>query len=82
MAASTVWKKAWPAFGVDNLKHINDSYGYQAGDACLRHVADVIAGNTRRGDWLARWGGDEFVLVLRDARPMPQNIIEHIVGVL
>jgi diguanylate cyclase (GGDEF)-like protein len=49
---------------VDNFKAINDTYGHQAGDACLRHVARVIKRNVREGDWLARWGGDEFVLAL------------------
>jgi hypothetical protein len=33
----------------------------------LRHVADVIRRNIRQSDWLARWGGDEFVLALHDA---------------
>ena len=52
---------------VNNFKSINDTYGHQAGDVCIRHVADVIRRNIREGDWLARWGGDEFVLALLDA---------------
>jgi diguanylate cyclase (GGDEF)-like protein len=52
---------------VDNFKAINDTHGHQAGDACLRHVALVIGRNVREGDWLCRWGGDEFVLALWDA---------------
>ena len=52
---------------VDNFKAINDTHGHQAGDVCLRHVAQVIRRNVREGDWLARWGGDEFVLSLWDA---------------
>jgi diguanylate cyclase (GGDEF)-like protein len=52
---------------IDNFKAINDAHGHQAGDACLRHVALVIGRNVREGDWLARWGGDEFVLALWDA---------------
>ena len=58
---------------VNKLKHINDTYGHQAGDACIKHVADVIGRNVRQSDWLARWGGDEFVLVLRDANPFVQT---------
>lgn len=54
---------------VDCFKRINDDYGHQAGDACLKHAANVIQSNIRRGDWLARWGGDEFVLALWDAEP-------------
>jgi diguanylate cyclase (GGDEF)-like protein len=52
---------------VDNFKAINDTYGHQAGDVCLRQVARVIRHSVREGDWLSRWGGDEFVLALRDA---------------
>jgi diguanylate cyclase (GGDEF)-like protein len=52
---------------VNNFKAINDTHGHQAGDVCLRHVARVIRRSVREGDWLARWGGDEFVLSLWDA---------------
>jgi diguanylate cyclase (GGDEF)-like protein len=52
---------------INRFKAINDTHGHQAGDVCLRHVARVIRRNVREGDWLARWGGDEFVLSLWDA---------------
>ena len=54
---------------VNDFKAINDAQGHQVGDACIRHVADVIRRNVRESDWLARWGGDEFVLALHEASP-------------
>ena len=54
---------------VNSFKYINDTYGHRVGDACIRHVAEVIRRNIRDSDWLARWGGDEFVLALHDASP-------------
>jgi diguanylate cyclase (GGDEF)-like protein len=52
---------------VNNFKSINDTHGHLAGDVCIRHVANVIRRNIRQSDWLARWGGDEFVFALYDA---------------
>jgi diguanylate cyclase (GGDEF)-like protein len=54
---------------VNDFKAINDTHGHQVGDACIRHVADVIRRNVRESDWLARWGGDEFVLALHETSP-------------
>jgi len=67
---------------IDYFKSINDEHGHQAGDVCLRHVATTIQDNIRRGDWLARWGGDEFVLVLWDAEPTAETVFDHITGAL
>jgi len=52
----------------DHLKLINDRYGHETGDICLRHVVKIIKSHIREGDWLARWGGDEFIMVLWNAK--------------
>ncbi|WP_172620844.1 GGDEF domain-containing protein [Rubrobacter xylanophilus] len=47
-----------------DFKKTNDAYGHATGDEALVHLADVISRNLRRGDWVARWGGDEFLVGL------------------
>jgi len=49
---------------IDNFKSINDTYGHIAGDQVLRQFADILQNNTRRNDIIARWGGEEFALIL------------------
>jgi diguanylate cyclase len=56
---------------VDNLKAVNDRLGHQAGDTYLRHLANALERNMREGDWIARWGGDEFVVAFWDAKSCP-----------
>jgi diguanylate cyclase (GGDEF)-like protein len=67
---------------VNDFKSINDVYGHQAGDVCIMHVADVIRRNIRRSDWLARWGGDEFIIALHDASPFAATelVLQRIVS--
>jgi diguanylate cyclase (GGDEF)-like protein len=55
-------------FDLDGLKSINDEYGHRAGDACVVRFAKVLNRNLRAGDWVARWGGDEFVVGLWNPR--------------
>lgn len=49
---------------VDDLRKVNNTYGHQAGDAVLECLATTLRANTRAGDVLIRWGGDEFLLLV------------------
>ncbi len=49
---------------IDHFKNVNDTLGHHAGDLALRRFAEVVSGGLRAGDVLARWGGEEFILLL------------------
>jgi len=62
-------KRYGSTFGVlfadlDNLKLVNDTYGHEAGDEVLKLVAQTMLSSIRPFDFIFRWGGDEFLLIL------------------
>jgi len=55
-------------FDIDHFKKVNDTFGHPAGDEVLRQVARRCEALLRRDDVFARWGGEEFLLLVRGAR--------------
>jgi diguanylate cyclase (GGDEF)-like protein len=71
---------------LDHFKQINDSYGHQAGDACLRAIIEPIHAELRQSDVIGRYGGEEFVVILSSAdaaaaHPIAQRILERVADV-
>ena len=71
---------------LDHFKQINDTFGHQAGDACLRAIIDPIHAELRQSDVIGRYGGEEFVVILSSAdaaaaTPIAQRIVERVAEV-
>ncbi|MGE0738748.1 diguanylate cyclase [Sulfurimonas sp.] len=68
---------------VDFFKHVNDTYGHQAGDSILKALAHILRANTRETDTIGRWGGEEFMIIftntsLEDAKKACEGLREKI----
>ncbi len=51
---------------IDHFKRVNDTYGHDAGDRVLQQCAELLQSNIRAGDFLFRYGGEEFLIVVTD----------------
>ena len=50
---------------IDHFKEVNDRYGHLAGDMVIRRLAEIIRGCLRESDFLCRWGGEEYLLLMK-----------------
>jgi diguanylate cyclase (GGDEF)-like protein/PAS domain S-box-containing protein len=63
---------------LDGLKHVNDTYGHDAGDIVLRETANRLLATVRGADTVARVGGDEFVIVHEPNDPSSQSLVQRV----
>ncbi len=71
---------------LDHFKEINDTFGHQAGDACLHAIVGPIQAELRQSDLIGRYGGEEFVVILSSAdsaaaRPIAERILRRVADV-
>ena len=62
---------------LDHFKLVNDTYGHEDGDRVLRHVADLIGGSLREDDVACRFGGEEFVVLLRSTTGTAARVVAN-----
>jgi diguanylate cyclase (GGDEF)-like protein len=72
-------------FDIDHFKVVNDTYGHDIGDRVLVEVVQSAMETIRQSDVLARWGGEEFMVLLPQTTPemalsMAQRLLENING--
>jgi diguanylate cyclase (GGDEF)-like protein len=68
---------------IDHFKKVNDRHGHPVGDLVLKQFAETLRPHLRATDTLARWGGEEFMLLLPstpavDARVLAENLRERV----
>ena len=73
-------------FDIDNLKVVNDNYGHLMGDEMIKKVAEACAKIVRKEDLLGRFGGDEFLLIMKgisieNGKIKAQQIVDTIKGI-
>ena len=70
-------------FDIDDFKLFNDYFGHDFGDKCLIKVVDTVKNNLRESDWMARWGGDEFLVVFSNIDSQTsKNVFLRIMDIL
>ena len=71
---------------LDHFKEINDTFGHQAGDACLAAIVGPIQSELRQSDVIGRYGGEEFIVILSSAdaaaaRPIAERILQRVADI-
>lgn len=64
---------------IDHFKNVNDTYGHNRGDIILKEIVTSIKGSIRQEDYLIRWGGEEFIMLMKvDTPDALKKSVEHV----
>lgn len=69
-------------FDLDHFKNVNDKFGHSTGDAVLREIAQTVEADVRASDVFARWGGEEFMILMPATRLLDAVIVAEKIRVL
>jgi len=77
------WQSCVLFIDIDHFKQVNDEQGHDQGDAVLKQVSSILRHHTRQTDTLARWGGDEFIILVENtpidsALTLANHLREHV----
>jgi diguanylate cyclase (GGDEF)-like protein len=77
-ALNEMQRYGWPFavffLDIDKFKRVNDSYGHAIGDMALKMTARTLSSALRSSDVVSRWGGEEFVIIIRNPRDRLRKI--------
>ena len=65
-------------FDIDSFKSVNDIYGHKYGDAVLKNISSEVSALLPKSSWLARWGGEEFIILFENYGQEVLDVLEKI----